>query len=328
VRSAWGAATGVGRSEARRESVVVSSLTAVALLAAGIGLVVAGADLFFRGVLALAARLRLPAFVVTVVLSGFELENLAAGIAANAKGLPGAAAGTFLGGTTFLAAGVAGLGALIAPMRARLPLAALAWTAAAPVPLFLLALDGTLSRLEGGLLLLWFVVALAALARSGRSLLAAEPVAARSRALVHLAAGLAVLTLGGELLAEGIRTAVSRFGVSATLLGNTTVAASVEAEELARVALPARRGRPDVALANVLGTIVHFVAFNAGVIALVQPLQLDHATSWLHLPAALFATAALCGLVALREGLGRVEGGLLLALYAAYVTLAVAGLPD
>jgi hypothetical protein len=80
----------------------------------------------WRRILALAARLRLPAFVATVVLSGFELENLAAGIAANAKGLPGAAAGTFLGGTTFLAAGVAGLGALIAPMGSRLPLPALA----------------------------------------------------------------------------------------------------------------------------------------------------------------------------------------------------------
>jgi Ca2+/Na+ antiporter len=49
--------------------------------------------------------------------------------------------------------------------------------------------------------------------------------------------------------------------VSATLLGNTAVAASVEAEELARVALPARRGRANVALANVLGTVVHFIAW-------------------------------------------------------------------
>jgi cation:H+ antiporter len=113
---------------AGEENPTVSSLAALALLVAGVALVVAGADVFFRGLLALAARLRLPAFVVTVVLSGFELENLAAGIAANAKGLPGAAAGTFLGGTTFLAAGVAGLGALIAPMRSRLPLPALAWT--------------------------------------------------------------------------------------------------------------------------------------------------------------------------------------------------------
>jgi cation:H+ antiporter len=303
----------------------VSSLAALALLVAGVALVVAGADVFFRGLLALAARLGLPAFVVTVVLSGFELENLAAGIAANTKGPPGAAAGTFLGGTTFLAAGVAGLGALIAPMRARLPSTALVWTAAAPVPLLLLSLDGTLSRLDGGLLLLWFVLALAGLARSGRSLLAAEPVERRNRAFVLLVAGLAVLTLGGELLGEGLRRAVSRFGISATLLGNTALAASVEAEELARVALPARRGRPDVALANVLGTVVHFIAFNAAVIALVQPLALDAATRHLHLPAALASTWVLCALLALRGGLGPREGALLLALYAVYLGLAVSG---
>jgi cation:H+ antiporter len=302
------------------------SLTAIALLLAGIALVIVGADAFFRGLLALAARLGLPAFVVTVVLSGFELENLAAGIAANAKGLPGAAAGTFLGGTTFLAAGVAGLGALIAPMRTSLPRTALAWTAAAPLPLVLLALDGTLSRLDGGLLLLWFLVALIGLARAGRSLLVAEPVKTRRRPLLLLVGGLGVLTLGGELLGEGIRKTVSHFGVSATLLGNTAVAASVEAEELARVALPAKRGRSDVALANVLGTIVHFIAFNAGVIALVQPLPLDAATRHLHLPAALVATAALCTLLASRRGLGRVEGSILLALYAAYLALALTGL--
>jgi Ca2+/Na+ antiporter len=44
----------------------VSSLAALGLLIAGIAIVVVGGDVFFRGPLALAARLRLPAFVVTV----------------------------------------------------------------------------------------------------------------------------------------------------------------------------------------------------------------------------------------------------------------------
>ncbi|MDQ3859532.1 MAG: hypothetical protein M3327_14000 [Actinomycetota bacterium] len=303
----------------------MSSITAFALLVVGVALVIVGAEAFFDGLLALAARLALPAFVVTAVISGFELENLVAGIAVNVEDLPGAAAGTFLGGTTFLAAGVAGLGALVAPMRTELPWPALAWTAAAPVPAFLFALDGMVSRLDGGLLVLWFVIALTGLARSGRSLLVAEPAMRHRRPLLLLAAGLGVLTLGGELLGEGLRKAVSHSGVSATLLGNTAVAASVEAEELARVVLPAKRGRADVALANVLGTVVHFIAFNAGVIALVRPLPIDAATRNVHLPAALGSTAALCALLATRGGLGRPEGALLLAFYAVYVALAVTG---
>src|ERR1051326_4071733 len=97
--------------------------TAIALivLVVGVGLVIAAADAFVDGLLGAGRRLGVAPFVLVVGLSGFETENLAAGIATNAKGLPGASAGTFLGGMTFLAWGVAGLGGLISPMRAELP---------------------------------------------------------------------------------------------------------------------------------------------------------------------------------------------------------------
>src|SRR5438874_183972 len=122
---------------------------ALLALVAGIVLVIGAADTLVDGLLGVGRRVRIAPFVLTVVLSGFELENLAAGIAANAKGLPGAAAGTVFGGVTFLALGVAGLSALIAPIKSRLPGRFLLWTAAAPVPAVLLSLDGRLSRADG-----------------------------------------------------------------------------------------------------------------------------------------------------------------------------------
>jgi cation:H+ antiporter len=294
-----------------------------ALLVAGLVLVVAGAELFFEALLDSAARLRVSAYALTVVVSGFELENLAAGIAANANGLPNAAAGTFLGGTTFLALGVAGAGAVLAPVRAGLPRGALAWTAVAALPLLGLSVDGTISRFDGALLLGWFALALAGLVAAGRGRLGLERCGRRRFAALRLLAGLGLLTLGGELLGEGLRRVVARFGVSESLLGNTAVAASVEAEEVARVVAPARRGRGDVALGNVLGTIVHFVAFNAGVIALVRPIELDSASQWLHLPVAAAAPVVLAALLLARPRLGRPEGVLLLAAYAAYVAAAI-----
>ena len=300
----------------------MSSVAALALLVGGVVLVVAGAELFFEGLLAAAARLGVSAFALTALISGFELENIAAGIAANVKGFENAAAGTFLGGTTFLALAVAGLGALVAPLRAQLPRAVLAWTAAAPVPLLLLALDGEVSRLDGGLLLGWFVLAMVGLWRAGRGLLGV-PVERKRFILLRVLFGLALLTAAGEMLGEGLRRVVSRFGVSETLLGNTAIAASVEAEEVARVALPAQRGRGDIALGNVVGTIVHFIAFNAGLIALVRPLDLDSASRWLHLPVAVASPVFLVFLLAWRGGLGRVAGALLVGLYVAYVAVAV-----
>jgi cation:H+ antiporter len=302
----------------------VSSLVDVALLLGGVLLVVAGAELFFEGLLAGAARLGVSAFALTAVVSGFEVENLAAGIAADLNGLPDAAAGTFLGGTTFLALGVAGLGGLVSPLRAALPPAILVWTAAGAAPLLALGLDGELSRLDGGLLVAWFAVLMLALWRSGRGLLGAAEPARKRFPLVRIVAGLALLTVAGELLGEGIRRVVSRFGVPEALLGNTVVAASVEGEEVARVALPARRGRGDVALANIVGTIVHFVALNAGVTALVRPLELGSESRWLHLPVAAASPLALVLLLAWRGAIGRAAGIVLLALYATYVIVAVA----
>jgi cation:H+ antiporter len=262
------------------------------------------------------------AFVLTVLVSGLEVENIAAGIAANAKGLPDAAAGTFLGGATFLALAVTGAAALIAPIRAGLPRRVYVITALAPLPLLAAALDGTISRRDGGLLTAWSIVALVALARSGGP--REELPASRPRfGFARLLAGLGLLTVGGDLLGEGIQRMISRFGVSEALLGNTVLAASVEAEGVARVVAPGRRGRGDVALGNVLGTIVHFVGFNAGVIALVRPLELGDDTLRFYLPATVAATALFALLAAMRPVLGRIEGAALLACYAAYVAAAV-----
>jgi cation:H+ antiporter len=302
----------------------VSSVIAVGLLVAGLVLVVGGAEAFLAGVLSSAARFGVSPFVLTVLVSGLEAENLAAGIAANAKGLPGAAAGTFLGGTTFLALGVAGVGAAIAPMQTRLPGRVLVWTAAAPLPLLLFSLDGRLSRLDGAFLVAWFIVAMVGVVRAGRSILSGGPPRSSRYPAVKLLTGLALLTGGGELLGEGLRRVVSRFDISSTLLGNTAIAASVEAEEVARVVAPARRERGELALGNVAGTIVHFITLNAGVIALVKPLPLDSDSLHVHLPVAVAAVAVLCAVLWRRGGLGRTEGMALCALYGSYLAVAVA----
>jgi cation:H+ antiporter len=301
----------------------MSGIVGLAALVGGILLVVWAADMLVDGLLGVGRALRIAPFVLTVALSGFETENLVAGVAANAKGLPGAAAGTFLGGVTFLAFGVAGLGGVIAPMRVVLPPRFALWIAAAPLPLLIFAEDGHLSRVEGALLVAWWVVSLVGLAVSGRDLLADESAERVRRPGVRLVAGLGVLTGGGWLIGEGLKSTVRHLGISATLLGNTAVAASVEAEEVARVAVPARRGRPELALGTIGGTIVHFAGLNAGVIALVKPLDLGDDTTHFYLPVAAISPAILAGVLLVRKRLGRLEGAALVALYVAYVGVAI-----
>jgi len=300
----------------------VSGALGVVVLVVGTGVVVAAADVFVDGLLGVARSLKLAPFVLSVLVSGFETENLLAGIVADVRGLPDAAAGTFLGGITFLALGVAGLGGLIAPVDVRLPPRFALWTALAPLPLLAVAVDGRISRAEGALLVVWAGVALVGLARSG-----GHPPPAEERRWRHPAArllgGLAVLSGGGWLLGEGLRATVRQLGISPALLGNTALAATVEAEELARFTAPTRRGRPEIGLASVAGTLVHFAGLNAGVIALVKPLALSSLTTSFYLPAAASGPAILAALLLARKRLGRVEGAFLAALYVTYVGVAI-----
>ncbi|MBV9802982.1 MAG: hypothetical protein JO130_07330 [Solirubrobacterales bacterium] len=302
----------------------MSGPVGVIVLIAGVGVVVVAADVFVDGLLAVALALGIAPFVLSVALSGFETENLATGIAANAKGLPGAAAGTFLGGITFLAFAVAGLGGLIAPIRVDLPTRFAVWMALSPLPLFAFAVNGHISRLEGAVLVVWSVVALVGLARSGRDLLVAEDEEERIRwPGLRLLIGLAVLTGGGWLIGQGLRTTVRQLSIPQTLLGNTALAAATEAEELARFAVPARRGRPEIGLGNIAGTVVHFAALNAGIIALVKPLSFGTDTTRFYLPVAAASPAILALVLVVRKRIGRIEGVALTSLYVVYVAVAI-----
>jgi len=178
--------------------------------------------------------------------------------------------------------------------------------------------------LDGLILLLWAAVAIGGIAYAGRSLPGSETAESVSHPFLRMLGGLTVLTGGGVALGDGLHRVVTHFGISQSLLGNTAIAAAVEVEEVSRVAVPTRHGRGDVALGNVFGTIAHFAAFNAGVIALVRPIHLDSVSHHLHLPVAAASALALAALTAWRSGLGRREGALLLALYAGYVAAAIA----
>jgi len=302
----------------------VSNLVAPLMLAAGLVLIVGGAETFFAGLMSSASRLRVAPFVLVVVISGFELENLAAGVAADVNGFGNAAAGTFLGGTTFLALGVAGLSAVIAPVRATLPRPVLAWALVAPLPLVAVGLDGRLSRLDGALLVAWFAVCMTGTVLAGRSLTSGPMPPRRRFAAARILSGLALLTVGGHVFADGIGRVLARFDISESLLGNVPIAAAVEAEEVARVAVPAKRGRGDIALGGIFGTIIHFAALNAGVICLVRPIELDSASRSLYLPMTGGAVVLLVACVATRGGVSRMAGGVLLTVYAGYVAAAIA----
>jgi cation:H+ antiporter len=93
--------------------------------------------------------------------------------------------------------------------------------------------------------------------------------------------------------------------------------AAIEFEEVFRQAVPTRAGHPEVAAGNVVGTMLYFVLFNFGLIALFTPLPVQPIVASFDWPF-LVGVTALAALFLWRGGINRWQGGILLAGYGAF----------
>jgi cation:H+ antiporter len=98
--------------------------------------------------------------------------------------------------------------------------------------------------------------------------------------------------------------------------------AAIELEEVIRQAVPAKEGRPEVSAGNLMGTLLYFLWFNLGLIALLFPVRVDPRVVRLDWPYLIVVTWQATAFFA-RGKVGRVEAVVLLAAYAGYATLHV-----
>lgn len=295
----------------------------------GVLIVIWATERLLEGLVGVARLIRISTFAVAAVLSGLEAENVAVGLAAARVGSPVVALGTVFGGAIFVVCIALGLGALIYPLRVRLPRGFLVLMASCPVLGGVGLLGGKTPRLAGVVLLLAFAAALVYLitASRRRTLLSSEEVreASEKRFTAWKAAGLtalgiAAIALGGELVNKGAAGMISTVGLPSLLVGMVITPAAIEIEEVIRQAVPAKEGHPEVSAGNLVGTLLYFLWFNLGLIALFAPVQVNPAIIRLDWPY-LIGVSWLATLFLARGRIGRVEGAMLVAAYIAYAVL-------
>jgi cation:H+ antiporter len=183
------------------------------------------------------------------------------------------------------------------------------------------------SRLEGGLLVLAYVVLVAVVWRRERTPPALGELAELDDddeerptgvALLLAVVGLAVMAAGGKAAVEGATRVVEGLGQTDTAVGLTVLALATTAELFALVLAAARRDLAEVAVAGVVGSATYNATLTLGVAALVHPLR----TGSVVAPAVAAAVLPLVVLLLGRSGVIRRPGGLLLvAAYASYLFL-------
>lgn len=300
-----------------------------------------GAEWLVGGASGLARTLGVPQLLIglTVVAYGTSAPEIVVGVKASLSGSGGIALGNVIGSNIANLGLILGLTVLFKParvdgalIRREVPVLVLATLA---VPLVLL--DGVVSRVEGGLLLLgalgysvWMVAStrrsMAEARRDAREMeqaadLAGAPAPSRSkgRLAVTALAGLGVLVLGGSLFVDGATGLARGFGISEHLIGLTIVAVGTSLPELATSLIAAWRGHSDIAVGNVVGSNIFNALLCLGAAALIAPIEAPFVSVRLDLGVMLALTAVGAVLMRGERVISRREGAFFVASYVAFL---------
>ena len=136
-------------------------------------------------------------------------------------------------------------------------------------------------------------------------------------ALLQIAAGLVLLSGGAEYLIRAAQTIALRAGMSPLVAGLTIVAFSTSAPELVGSLVAAIQGSPDLAIGNVVGSNIANLGLVLGIAALLAPTAVHKRVANVDTPLA-FGLSILLSLFIFNGTVGRIEGGVLVALILGY----------
>ncbi|MFT5288092.1 MAG: cation:H+ antiporter [Planctomycetota bacterium] len=315
-------------------------------IALGLVFLLAGGEAMVRGAsgIGLLARISPAVVGLTIVAAGTSMPELVVSLQAAANGNPGIALGNVVGSNIFNIGIVLGLTALVRPLRIQGNSVKFEWPVMllATSLLLLLSRDSLLDRVEGTFLvagLAAFVAYAVWIARKNTSPAErgefADGVGTASfgrtgaRAWTYnigaVLGGGVLLAFGSDTMVRGSVGMATALGVAPTVIGLTIVAAGTSTPELVTSLVAAYRGRDDIAVTNVLGSNIFNILGIAGTTALVAPVPVPAAIvardNWWMLGACLLL------LPLMRSGMRvtRVEGAVVVTLYAAYTAVLLLG---
>lgn len=307
------------------------------LFGAGLVFVVVGAEALVRGAAELAVNMGISALVVglTVVAFGTSAPELAVTLKAAWQEGPAAdiAMGNVVGSNICNVLLILGLAACAAPLAVsvRIVWLEVPLMIGASIVVALLAWDGRVSTLDGGLLaaglVAYLTFTLVQAMRGGPVPVAAQadvPEAPRRPPAVNLlliAAGLVMLVLGSRWLVTSAVEVARFLGVSELVVGLTIISVGTSLPEVATAVVAARKGEQDIAVGMVLGSNVFNCLSVLGFGALIAPDGVPVAASVIafDLPVMLAAAVACLPIFLTGHAIARWEGFVLVGYYVAYV---------
>jgi len=278
---------------------------------------------------------------LTIVAIGTASPEIAVSLKAAASGQGDLTLGNVLGSNIFNILFILGVTSIVSPLM----IAEQLIRKDAPIMLgvslltLALALNGKLGWLDGSLLLLGLAAYIFFALRQSRAesrevqkeyaqeFAEKEPQTPKQILLNlgFIVVGLALLVLGSNWLVDSATQIAKSLGVSELVIGLTIVAVGTSLPEVATSVIAALKGESDIAVGNAVGSNIFNLLGVLGIGALVAPDGMAVAARVLQfdLPVMVFVALVTLPIFYIDNRVSRIEGGLLLSYYIAYVVYTV-----
>lgn len=309
----------------------------------GCGLLAWGADRFIRSSAVIADALKLPPIVAGMLIVGFgtSFPEIVVSAIAAFHGSAGIAIGNAIGSNIANIGLVLGIAALITPLTVHFRFLKIEMPVLMVITLIVgaLLLTGSLSRLDGAVLVLLLVMYLywmffvvpknKSFEREMKQEFKEEmpaPAMSIKLALFWWVVGLVLLFISSEFIVSGATAIAKLLQISDFLIGITIVALGTSLPELATTVTSAIKGQHDVAVGNVIGSNVFNLLAVLAMPALIAPSSLPSSLLYRDYPFMTGLIALLWLLIFLtrkQSTLGRLCGVVFLLGYVGFVALMV-----
>jgi len=304
-------------------------LNTISLLIFGLTVLIIGGNLLLKAAVSISLRFGIPKLLIgmTVVSLATSAPELIVSIKSALKGSPDLAISNVLGSNIANLGLVLGITILFSPISISKSVYRKEW----PIMMFsaiyflIVIVDGTISKIEGGILVCFLVMTISALIKlRDKSEVELENSNEDSlfKYLFILFFGGLFLYYGSEWFIDGAIMLANSFGISERIIGITVVSVGTSIPELVTSLVAVFNKEKSISLGNLLGSNIFNVFAVLGITSLVTPLTvLDQSIINYDIYVMLFFAAIILPLIFFPKKLvlGRKEGIIILLFYTLYV---------
>ena len=245
----------------------------------GFFLLLKGADYFVDGSSMIASIFNIPQLIIglTIVAMGTSAPEAAVSINSAIKQSPDISIGNVIGSNILNIFIILGLCSLFCPIEIPKNIIKfeLPFLLIVSVVLMILGIDTKINRFDGFIFIFLFVIYIYYLIKKSnddKEIVDKEKISI-AKSIILTLVGIIMVILGSELSVNSAKEMARAFGISEHFIAITIVALGTSLPELITSLIASKKGNPDMAIGNIIGSNIFNILFVLGTSSMIMPIN-------------------------------------------------------